>query len=49
LVVLPLLGLTEKTLEVPKTISTPVLPGDHKKGSGPALPAGAAAAPENKG
>jgi len=44
LLVLPLLGLTEKPLDVPTTISTPVLP----KG-GAALPAGATAAPEKKG
>ena len=44
LLVLPLLGLFEKPLPVPTTISTPVLP----KG-GAAIPAGAVAAPEKKG
>ncbi|HTK34764.1 MAG TPA: cytochrome b N-terminal domain-containing protein, partial [Caulobacteraceae bacterium] len=43
LVVLPLLGLKEKPLPVPDSISTPVLSG------GAAVPAGAAASPEKKG
>ena len=43
LLVLPLLGLFEKTLPVPETISTPVLKG------GSAIPSGAAASPEKKG
>jgi quinol-cytochrome oxidoreductase complex cytochrome b subunit len=43
LVVLPLLGLKEKPLPVPDSISTPVLSG------GAAMPAGAAASPEKKG
>ena len=44
LVVLPALGLLEKTLPVPDTISTPVLP----KG-GAAMLSGATASPEKKG
>jgi len=44
LVVLPALGLLEKTLPVPETISTPVLP----KG-GAAMLSGATASPEKKG
>ncbi len=44
LLVMPLLGLFEKTLPVPDSISTPVL----TKG-GAAMPSGAAAAPEKKG
>ena len=44
LLVLPLLGLFEKTLAVPDTISTPVLP----KG-GASMPTGATASPEKKG
>ena len=44
LVILPALGLFEKTLPVPDSISTPVLP----KG-GAAMPSGAAASPEKKG
>jgi ubiquinol-cytochrome c reductase cytochrome b subunit len=43
LVILPALGLFEKTLPVPETISTPVLTG------GAAMPSGAAASPEKKG
>ncbi len=45
LVVLPLLGLMETPLQMPETISSPVLSGKHGAG----LPAGAAAAPEHKG
>ena len=44
LVVLPLLGLTEKPTPVPDSISSPVL-----SGGGSAIPAGAAASPEKKG
>ena len=44
LLVLPLLGLFERTLAVPETISTPVLP----KG-GASMPSGATASPEKKG
>ena len=44
LIVLPLLGLMEKPLPVPDSISTPVL-----SGGGAAVPAGAAASPEKKG
>jgi ubiquinol-cytochrome c reductase cytochrome b subunit len=44
LVILPLLGLREKTLPVPDTISTPVL----SRGSS-AIPAGAMAQAEKKG
>jgi quinol-cytochrome oxidoreductase complex cytochrome b subunit len=43
LVILPLMGLIETPLDVPATISTPVLPQ-----GGSAVPAGAAAAPEKK-
>jgi ubiquinol-cytochrome c reductase cytochrome b subunit len=45
LVLLPLLGLIEKPGKLPETISTPVLKGGH----GAALPAGATAAPQDKG
>ncbi|MEO6341289.1 MAG: cytochrome b N-terminal domain-containing protein [Caulobacteraceae bacterium] len=44
LLVLPILGLTEKTLPVPEGISSPVL-----SAGGAAVPAGAAASPEKKG
>ena len=44
LVVLPVLGLKEKPLPVPDSISSPVL-----SGGGAAVPAGAAASPEKKG
>jgi ubiquinol-cytochrome c reductase cytochrome b subunit len=44
LLVLPILGLTEKTLPVPDSISAPVL-----SGGGHAMPAGSAASPEKKG
>jgi quinol-cytochrome oxidoreductase complex cytochrome b subunit len=44
LLVMPILGLTEKTLPVPDGISSPVL-----SSGGAAVPAGAAASPEKKG
>ena len=44
LLVMPILGLTEKTLPVPEGISSPVL-----SSGGSALPSGAAASPEKKG
>jgi len=44
LLVLPILGLVEKPLPVPDSISSPVL-----SGGGHAIPAGSAASPEKKG
>jgi len=44
LLVLPILGLVEKPLPVPDSISSPVL-----SGGGAAIPAGSAASPEKKG
>ena len=44
LLVMPILGLTEKTLPLPEGISSPVL-----SSGGSALPSGAAASPEKKG
>ena len=44
LLVLPILGLTEKTLPLPEGISSPVL-----SSGGAAVPAGATASPEKKG